>query len=71
MTYSRYRISYKKQLYCIICIIAVAGLFLYSLLGPRGYLDLRQARREMEARQERVKYLEQDNRDHLRPYSDA
>jgi cell division protein FtsB len=58
---TRYRLSHKKELYYISCIVAVLAILLFSLLGPGGYRDLQKARLELQERRVRVDALRQDN----------
>jgi cell division protein FtsB len=66
MTYYRYRLSYGKQLYYILCIVALAVILLFSFLGPRGYRDLKNARMELQAQRARVGDLQRRNRQHVK-----
>ena len=55
------RISHKKELYYILCIVAVLGVLALSLAGPGGYGDLRKARLELQEQRARVQGLKQTN----------
>jgi cell division protein FtsB len=57
MAYNRNRISHKKELYYIVCIVTVAVILLFSLFGPLGYGELRKARLELQERRKRVETL--------------
>lgn len=61
MANSRYRLSHKKELYYISCIVAVLGILLFSFLGPGGFRDLQKARLELQERHARVDELRQRN----------
>ena len=61
MAYSRYRISYKKQLYYILCIVAVAVILLFSFFGPDGYRELRRRQAELQQQREHVENLKRSN----------
>ncbi len=61
MTYSRNRISHKKELYYILCIVAVIVVLLFSIWGPGGYRDLAKARLELQMQRERVENLKRSN----------
>ena len=54
------RRSYIKEIILIVCIVAFAGIMLYTLFGPEGLKDLQKARIEMQERQERVDALEDE-----------
>jgi cell division protein FtsB len=66
MAYNRYRISHKKELYYILCIVAVAIILLYSFLGPRGYRDLRKIRFETQEKRARIEDLKRSNDDRMK-----
>ncbi len=55
------RISHKKELYYILCIVAVLVILLFSFFGPGGYRDLRKARLELQEQRVRVDQLEREN----------
>ena len=61
MARSRYRISYKKELYYILCIVALVVIMVVSILGPGGYRELRKMRSELYELNSRVKELQEDN----------
>ena len=66
MAYSRYRLSYKREIYYILCIVAVAVILLFSILGPGGYRDLRKARAELREQNRRVEELRRRNDERMR-----
>ena len=61
MARPRYRISYKKELYYILCIVALVVIMVISILGPGGYRELRKMRQELFELDSRVKQLQHDN----------
>jgi cell division protein FtsB len=61
MARSRYRISYKKELYYILCIVALAIIMLFSIFGPGGYRELQKARLELQEQRSRVEELKHEN----------
>ncbi len=61
MARSKYRISYKKELYYILCIVALLIVLLFSFWGPGGYRDLRKARLELQEQRVRVEELKRRN----------
>ena len=66
MTYRRNRLSHKKELYYILCIVAVIAILLFSLWGPGGYRDLAKARLELQQQRERVDELKRSNNEKMR-----
>ena len=63
MARSRKRLSYKKELYYICCIMALLSILLLSFFGPGGYRDLQKSRLELQEKRERVDELRRDNSD--------
>jgi cell division protein FtsB len=61
MAHSKYRISYKKELYYILCIVALLVVLLFSFLGPGGYRDLQKARLELQEQRVRVEEIKRKN----------
>ena len=61
MAYAKKRISHKKELYYILCIIAVLAILLVSFLGPSGYRELQKSKLELQEQRTRVDQLEQNN----------
>ena len=61
MTRQKNRISHKKELYYILCIVAVLVVLLFSFLGPGGYRDLQKARLQLQEQRVRVDRLKQSN----------
>jgi cell division protein FtsB len=61
MARSKRRTSHKRELYYILCIVAVLVILLFSFLGPGGYRDLQKARLQVHAQRARVDRLERDN----------
>jgi cell division protein FtsB len=61
MAYSKRRISHKKELYYISCIIVLLAVLLFSFFGPGGYRDLRKARLELQEQRVRVEELKRSN----------
>jgi|GEM_PF-766532 len=66
MTYSRRRLSHKKEVYYIACIVAVLVILLASLLGPGGYRELQKARLELQEERIRVDQIERQNSERLK-----
>jgi cell division protein FtsB len=61
MTYKRNGLSHKKELYYILCIVAVMVILLFSFWGPGGYRDMAKARLELQAQRARVNELKRSN----------
>lgn len=61
MTRQKNRMSHKKELYYIVCIVAVLVLLLFSFLGPGGYRDLQKARLQLQEQRVRVEALKRSN----------
>ena len=61
MTRQRKRISHTKELYYILCIVAVMIILLLSFLGPGGYRDLQKARLQVQQQRARVEALKAGN----------
>jgi cell division protein FtsB len=66
MAYAKHRQSHKKELYYILCIVAVTLVLSFSLFGPGGYRHLRRARLELELQRARVEELELGNQQRMR-----
>jgi len=60
MAYTKYRISHKKEVYYILCIVALIVILSFSLFGPGGYRDLRKKRLELQEQKARVEALKRD-----------
>jgi cell division protein FtsB len=61
MARARYHISYKKELYYILCIVALIVIMLFSIFGPGGYRELQKTRLELQEQRSRVDTLKQEN----------
>jgi cell division protein FtsB len=61
MTRQQNRISHKKELYYILCIVAVLVILLFSFLAPGGYRDLNEARLQVQEQRGRVDALKHEN----------
>ena len=55
------RLSYAKELYYILSIVAVLLAGMFSLWGPGGYFEMRRAREVLEAQRERVQEMKKEN----------
>jgi cell division protein FtsB len=61
MAHSKRRTSHIRELYYILCIVAVLVILLFSFLGPGGYRDLRKAQLSVQSQRSRVDRLERGN----------
>jgi len=66
MAHSKHRTSHKKELYYILCIVAVTVILLFTFFGPGGYRELRKARMELQAQRARVDRLQRENSDRMK-----
>jgi cell division protein FtsB len=66
MTYLRYRLSYQKEIYYILCIVVVLLILLFSIFGPGGYRELQKTRAELRAQNRRVEELKRKNEERMR-----
>jgi len=66
MTYSRRRLSHKKEAYYIICIVAVLTILLASFFGPGGYRELQKSRLELQEEHIRIDRLERHNSERMK-----
>ncbi len=66
MTYRENRLSYGRQLYYILCIVAVVVILLFSFFSPGGYFDLRKARAELQEQSKRIEELKRINQERTR-----
>lgn len=66
MAYAKSRITYIKELYYIVCIVAVLVILLFSLFGPQGYRDLQRSRIELQEQRTRVERLERSNHERIK-----
>ncbi len=66
MAHKKYRLSHKKELYYILCIIALLVIMIFSIWGPGGYRDLQKARLESQEQRMRVERLKRNNEERMR-----
>jgi len=57
------KISHKKEVYYILCIVAVMVILLFSFFGPGGYRDLQKVRQELLQQRNRVNRIERENKE--------
>jgi cell division protein FtsB len=57
--------SYAKEIYYILCFAVVLLITLFTLLGPEGYLKMKEDESELEAQRERVRQLQKQNEERL------
>lgn len=63
--YSRGRRSHAKEIYYIVCIVLLVVITTFSIWGPGGYLEMKKARQELEARRMRVEALKRSNQERM------
>jgi cell division protein FtsB len=61
MAYPNNRLSHKKELYYILCIVAVVIILLFGFFAPGGYVELRKAREGLEDQKKRIEELKREN----------
>ncbi len=66
MTYPGNRLSHKRELYYILCIVAVAIILLFGVFAPGGYLELRRARIELQEQNRRIDELKRSNHERMK-----
>lgn len=57
MAYRKRRFSHAKELYYILCFAVALVIFLYGLIGPGGYLELRKQQLELARRERQIEEL--------------
>jgi cell division protein FtsB len=57
----RRRMSYVKESWFILCIAGSLAIAAFTLWGPRGFVDMQKAQRELESRRARVEALRGTN----------
>jgi cell division protein FtsB len=63
MTDNKFSLKHKKELYYIFLIMVVGGILLLSFVGPKGYLELKKARKELQQQRARVEELRRSNKE--------
>jgi len=66
MARSKKRLSYKKELYYIICIVVLLVVLGFSIFGPGGYRDLQKARLDLQEQRVRVEELKRKNYERMK-----
>ena len=66
MARSKRPMSHKKELYYILCIVALLVVLLFSLFGPGGYRDLQKARLELQEQRVRVEEIKRKNLERMK-----
>jgi cell division protein FtsB len=66
MAHIKHRRSPKKELYYILCIVALTIIFLFSVFGPGGYRDLQRARLKLQEQRMRVEALRRNNYERMK-----
>ena len=63
MAHRRNRVSHAKEAFYIVCILLALLIGLFSIVGPKGYLDMKNAQTELEAHRARVESLKKSNQE--------
>ncbi len=66
MARSRSRISHKKELYYILCIVALLLILGFSFFGPGGYRELQKERLVLQEQRARVEELKRSNGERMK-----
>jgi cell division protein FtsB len=59
--YPEQRHSYIKEAYYLLCLVLVVVIFLFTVWGSSGHLELMKAEAQLKTQKERVKTLKQEN----------
>ena len=70
MARNRKRLSYKKELYYIFCIVAFVVILLFSFFAPGGYRDLQKARLELQVKRDSIEAIKQENQQRMQSIED-
>ncbi len=57
--------SYARETWYIFCILLALVIAVFTLVGPEGFLEMKKAQAEMEAKRARIELLRQSNRERL------
>ena len=66
MTQVRERSSHIKEVYYIVCIVMLVVITMFSVGGPGGYFEMKQARQDLAALHARVEALKRGNQERIR-----
>jgi len=61
MGYSRNRHSYIKEAYYLLCLVLAVVIFIFTVWGSTGHIELKKAEAELKAQRARVEALKQSN----------
>jgi cell division protein FtsB len=61
MSYSKNRHSYIKEAYYLLCLVLVVVIFLFTVWGSTGHMELKKAEAQLEAQKARIEALKQSN----------
>ncbi len=65
MSHKRSVVSHAKEIYYILCIVVFVVSALFTVWGPGGYLEMREAKLELDAHRARVTSLKRSNNERL------
>jgi cell division protein FtsB len=54
-------LRYKRELYYIFLIVVVGGILVLSIFGPKGYLEMKKTRTELQRLENQVESLRKSN----------
>ena len=61
MGYSKNKHSYIKEAYYLLCLVLVVVIFLFTVWGSTGHMELKKAEAQLEAQRARIEALKQSN----------
>ena len=61
MGYSKNKHSYIKEAYYLLCLVLVVVIFLFTVWGSSGHMELKKAEAQVEAQRVRIEELKQSN----------
>lgn len=66
MGYSKNKHSYIKEAYYLLCLVLVVVIFLFTVWGSSGHMELKKAEAQLEAQRARIEELNQSNSKRLK-----
>jgi len=61
----RRRVSYAKETWYILCIAGSFIMAAFTIWGPRGFLEMQRAQRELDVHRARVEALREENQERV------
>jgi cell division protein FtsB len=65
MVHSNNRLSHKKELYYILCIVAFFIILLFSFFAPGGYIELIKSREGLADQKRRIEEIKRENHNRM------